>query len=220
MLLRTRDIPPPDQPTNTFLALRPPWPIAERFHSDATQLCADARVFGSQRPFFILHMTLLPLGGAMGRLPHHLLRSIDRALGMVRFPAFEIVLDEAGSFETRKDSVPFVLEGRELMDVAALRFAAMGALHAQELHVLAPKSFRPHMTLAYARRRCPRMSVPPFRWKASEFQLIESWVGRTRYVELGRWTLWDDAPPRWDSSPRKRSWRAEPFLKCAGEMSI
>src|ERR1043165_2963592 len=93
MLLDLRDAPPPDQPTNTFIALRPPWAIAEQFHAKATGVCSNARIVGNRRPFFILHITLFSIGGFMGRLPQPLLKKIDDAVGMVCFPSFEIVLD-------------------------------------------------------------------------------------------------------------------------------
>jgi lambda family phage portal protein len=51
------DIPFPDQPTNTFVALRPPLPVAQRFYSRAAQLCSQAGIAGSRRPSSILHMT-------------------------------------------------------------------------------------------------------------------------------------------------------------------
>lgn len=68
-------------------------------------------------------MTVLPVGGYRGRLPRRLLEDVDAAVSMMQFPAIEVVLDEAGSFETRKDSVPFVLEGGALTDVQALHLA-------------------------------------------------------------------------------------------------
>ena len=205
MLLDTRNnVPPPNQLTNTFIALRPPWPIAEKFYSRATRLCSNSRIDGSRRPFFILHITMLPIGGYLGRLPRTGLEEIDAAIGMVKFPAIEIVLDEAGSFETRRNNVPFVLEGDELTDVHALRLATRDALRIRGLNIPASRTYSPHMTLAYARHRVPRLKVAPFSWKAREFQLIESWVGQTKYVELARWTLRDDEPSHPQTSLRCR----------------
>lgn len=183
------DIPFPDQPTNTFVALRPPLPVAQRFYSRAAQLCSQAGIAGSRRPSSILHMTILPIGRYGGRMPRELLKQIGRAVSMVRLPAIEIMLDQAGSFETRKRDAPFVLEGSELAEVCGLRLAIRAALRVNGLHVPASRSYAPHMTLAYASRRSPRARVEPFIWHAREFQLIESWVGQTRYVELGRWPL-------------------------------
>jgi 2'-5' RNA ligase len=196
MLLKTReaDIPPPDQPTNVFFALRPPWPIAEQFHADAAELCRRAGIVGSRRPFFILHMTMFSLGQAKGRIPGTFLHDIDAAVSMVKFPAFDIVLDEARSFENRRNHVPFVLEGGELADIEVLRGAVRDALHVKEIMVPVRRTFTPHMTLAYASRRSARLKVEPFHWRAREFQLIESWVGCTKYVELARWALWDEPP--------------------------
>ena len=196
MLLDTDgDIPTPDQPIRTFVALRPPPQIAEHFHSRAAQLCARSGIVGSRRPSFILHMTLLMIVEHQGRLPWAVLESIDRALSMVRFPAIDIVLEEARSFETRKDSVPFVLEGSELTEVRALYLAIRDALLVKGFNGSWGNAYAPHMTLAYARRRSPRQGVEAFTWKARDFQLIESWQGSTKYVELGRWTLWDNEKP-------------------------
>lgn len=203
MLLDTgHDIPSPAQPTNTFVALRPPRHVAEQFYSRATRLCSRAGIAGPQRPSFILHMTLLPIGGCLGRLPHTLLEKIDAAIGMVRFPAIDVMLDGARSFETRKASAPFVLEGAELTGVVALRSVSHAALRVKDLNFPTRAAYSPHMTLAYTNHRSPRMTTDPFGWRAREFQLIESWVGRTKYVELGRWKLIDDdVPPEGASSP-------------------
>lgn len=204
MLLDTRnDIPPPGQPTNTFIALRPPWLVAEQFHARATQLCSNARIAGSRRPFSILHITVLPIGGFSGRLPRAFLKHVDAAISMVRFPAFEIVLEEAGSFETKRDHAPFVLQGYEQTDVCALRLITRDSLHVKSLNIPVRAAYSPHMTLAYSRRRAPRMKVDPFSWKAREFQLIESWVGRTKYVELARWSLRDDDLPHAAAQPAR-----------------
>ena len=193
MLLDTRDhIPPPDQLTKTFVALRPPKAIAEQFHSRAAQLCSRAGIAGSRRPSFILHVTLLMIGEHQGRLPRMLLEKIDRAVSMVRFPAIDIALDEARSFETRRDSAPFVLEGYDLTGVRALYLVIRDALLVKGFNVSRRNAYAPHMTLAYARQRSPRIKIDPFSWRACEFQLIESWVGSTKYVELARWRLRDD----------------------------
>jgi 2'-5' RNA ligase len=59
------------------------------------------------------------------------------------------------------------------------------------------------MTIAYSRRRSARVKIQPFSWKAREFQLIESWIGKTKYVELARWTLRDDESPYLEARPAR-----------------
>jgi len=195
MLLDThRNAPPHHQQTNTFIALRPPRDVAEQFYARATQLCSRADIVGSQRPPSILHMTVLSIAGCRGRLPSELLEKIDAAISMVRFSAIDVVLDEAQSFATRKANAPFVLEGDQNTDVLALRLFAGAALCVKGHSFPARGAYTPHMTIAYARRRSPRMKVDPFCWRAREFQLIESWVGQTKYVELARWSLRDALP--------------------------
>lgn len=210
MLLDTRnDVPPPGQEIKTFIALRPPRPIAEQLHERAAQLCARAGIVGSRRPSFILHVTLLLIATHRGRLPRMVLEEIDRVVSMVRFPAFDIVLDEAASFETRKDRVPFVIEGDETTDIWALHLAILNAFRVKGFAVPLGPHYTPHMTLAYARRRSPRLNVEAFSWTARDFQLIESWQGRTKYVELARWNLREDEPYQADSPCRPSCYQNE-----------
>ncbi|MBI1362253.1 MAG: hypothetical protein GC155_18415 [Alphaproteobacteria bacterium] len=147
---------------------------------------------GRQRPIPILHMTVFPIGGGLGRAPRMLLEGIDKAVSSVRFPGIDIVLDQARSFETRQDSVPFVLEGGELTDICALGLATRDALRVKGYSIPARVGYAPHLTVAYSRRRSPRITFEPFGWKARDFQLIESWVDQTKYVQLAEWSLWGD----------------------------
>jgi 2'-5' RNA ligase len=51
------------------------------------------------------------------------------------------------------------------------------------------RSFSPHVTLLYRKGRAFVRPVKPIAWRAAEFVLIHSEIGRTRYRELGRWPL-------------------------------
>ena len=50
-------------------------------------------------------------------------------------------------------------------------------------------SFAPHVTLSYRPDGCGHEFIEPIRWIVDEFLLVESVVGETRHIELGRWQL-------------------------------
>jgi 2'-5' RNA ligase len=49
--------------------------------------------------------------------------------------------------------------------------------------------FVPHMTLLYDRRMVAEQAVDPVRLAVSDFTLVHSLVGQSRYIELARWPL-------------------------------
>ena len=50
-------------------------------------------------------------------------------------------------------------------------------------------AFEPHVTLAYDVRMIAWRDVAPIAWRAREFVLVHSLLGKTQHVTLGRWTL-------------------------------
>lgn len=52
----------------------------------------------------------------------------------------------------------------------------------------ARNGFAPHVTMAYG-ERVPEFPVDPITWTVDEFVLIDSWVGQSKHVALGRWPL-------------------------------
>ncbi len=183
------DVPSIGQPTKTFFALRPPASLAKQFYGKAGKLCSQVELAGAQRPASVLHVTMLLVAEYNGRLPRELLEEIDRALSKIRHAPVVVMFNRAGSFKSRKPEAPFVLDGHEAAGLYALRLAIITALQVRDIIGAPPRRYSPHMTLAYSYRRAPRIAVDPFMWEAREFQLIESWQGKTKYVELGRWAL-------------------------------
>ena len=49
--------------------------------------------------------------------------------------------------------------------------------------------FKPHMTLLYDRKYVAPQPIRPLRWTANEVVLIDSLVGRSQHIVLGRWPL-------------------------------
>jgi 2'-5' RNA ligase len=63
------------------------------------------------------------------------------------------------------------------------------ALLRAHLAVYSGARFSPHVTLLYGGQPMPEIPVDTVSWRVKEFVLIDSFVGRNRHVELGRWRL-------------------------------
>lgn len=179
--------PPKDQLTNVFLAIKPGREEAARVYHSTAPLCSCTRL--SRRPPEILHVTLLSLGGWWGGIPASSLDRVIWALEAVRFPKVDLAFDRAISFGSRKATAPFVLIGEDVVGAMALHLAVRDALRVKGLDVGRRSGFTPHMTLAYGEERLPAISVAPIGWRAVGFQLVESWVEKTRHVTLKSWPL-------------------------------
>lgn len=198
LTLDTAERPHADQPTRTYLMLRPEEREAHRLHQDGERSCQRAGVRARRRPREILHMTLLPIAQGRGRMPDHMLALLDVILRMIRFPAFDVPFDQVQCFH---GSGAFVLTNSDgVTDAAALQLAIVKALELHGFRITRHR-FTPHMTLAYSHHPEPPAPIPLVRWRARQIQLIESWYGKTTHKRLGYWPLWETAPdikPNWN----------------------
>ena len=133
-----------------------------------------------------LHVTPASLGHFSGR-PEWIIAVADaaaRATAAATSP-FDVGFNRAGSFVGRPDNRPFVLRDRgdnaALMTFQQRLWADLGGK--------GRSAFTPHVTLLYDEQLVPEEEVRPVRWTVSEFVLIHSFVGHSRYETLGRWTL-------------------------------
>jgi 2'-5' RNA ligase len=188
------ETPSPNQEVNLFVALKPNRVEAMELYQATNRLCAHMGVRGTQRPPAILHVTLFSIGSCRGRIPSEFLEPMKAALATVRFPAFDLTFDHAMSFGSSAVNAPFVFLGSDdLIGAVALRLAARCALLVKGFRVPQRSGYTPHLTLLYGRQHSFPISVPPFSWRAHNFQLVESWRGKTKHVELGRWPLREPA---------------------------
>jgi len=135
------------------------------------------------------HVTLFHLGDSAG-LRQDVVDAASKAASRVKAASFELVFDQVASFAGRRDKLPFVLKADS--GNAALRaFHAELAVQLREagLASFAGGSFEPHVTLAYDARMIAPMAVAPVCWRAREFVLIHSLLGKTRHLPLARWAL-------------------------------
>lgn len=152
-----------------------------------TGVCDNAGVHGGRLAPERWHMSLFGIDEG-DEIADDVFAFGDTLAAKVSMPAFDLMFDRATSFGPPQveAKMPFVLRGDEGVEGARI-------LHDQLLDSLlqgGPRmSFEPHMTLAYSWSHVPEHVVPPVRWRAKSFVLIQSFVGETRYVIRGRWPL-------------------------------
>lgn len=180
----------PTQPINLFFALMPDVAAREQAHRTARDHCADRRMSGRPLRPDRLHVTLLSIGGGVGRVPDPLMEAALATGDSVTLSEFKMTFDRAVSFARSTGTRPYVLLGNE--DVAGamnLHCGLVGAMWRLGLDVPVRTCFNPHMTLAYDSSHHLEMPIKPVSWIAREFVLIESHVGQTRHIVRGRWPL-------------------------------
>jgi 2'-5' RNA ligase len=172
-----------------FLAIFPDRETAARLTTLAVTQCALHDLRGRPLASERFHVTLFHLGDSAG-LRQDVVDAASKAASRVRAASFELGFDQVASFTGRRDKLPFVLK-------AGSGNAALRAFHAElatqlreaGLAHFAGGSFEPHVTLAYDARLVAPVTVAPVRWRAREFVLIHSLLGKTRHLPLARWAL-------------------------------
>jgi 2'-5' RNA ligase len=163
----------------------------------AARKARAARCFGVDgRPEHTWHLTLQFLGrhvvGDDGELPAGLVRDAIAAANPVALRQFEFTIDRVerlgggGKTPCVLRTAPGSDEAlRQLHEVlhARLRAAGLGRL-------LEARDFLPHVTLAYAQDPFESLLLAePIVWRAREFALLESHIGKSRHKRLAAWPL-------------------------------
>lgn len=172
-----------------FLAIKPDADTAARIAQLVEQLRPVVGFKGKALRPERLHVTLHHLGDFVQSPPEDLVARALRAAGDLVHAPFEVTFDQVVSFHGRRDHRPFVLLGSDgVAELTAFQLALGQSLERAGLPVRqAP--FKPHVTLLYDRGGFAPKAVEPIGWTVREFVLIHSWLGKTRYDELGRWPL-------------------------------
>lgn len=172
-----------------FLAIKPDADTAARIAQRVEQLRSVVGFKGKALRPERLHVTLHHLGDFVQLPSEDLVARTRQAAAGLALPPFDVAFDQVVSFHGRRDHRPFVLLGGE--GVAGL-MAFQTALGEALRHAGVPVPsghFKPHVTLLYDRGGFAPKAVEPITWTVREFVLIHSWLGKTRYDELGRWPL-------------------------------
>lgn len=136
-----------------------------------------------------LHVTLFHLGDTVG-LRQDVVDAASMAASRLQAASFDLRFDQVASFAGRHDKLPLVLRARGGNEpLRAFRAALAARLHEVGLGRFAAAGFEPHVTLAYDTRMVAPQDVAPIAWRAREFVLVHSLLGRKRHLPLGRWEL-------------------------------
>jgi len=169
-----------------FFALLPPPEVAERLVASMPAFQRQHGLGGRPIEAGRLHVTLCAAAKAVGRdMPVEFIEAARAAVNGMRHAPIELHFDRAGTFT---ESGAVVLTGSGNGDATSLSRLLTGPLKRNGLAGEGGSS--PHLTLFYDKRHhLAPVTVEPVRWTSSDFVLLISHVGQSRYDELGRWPL-------------------------------
>jgi len=175
---------------NYFFALSPGSEVREKIALVAEELRTDHALNGGWVASERYHLTLHHLGKFPEIRADRVARAISAA-NKIQSRAFDIKLDKFMSFDSRTGKFPCVLAmsgvSPELDSFWKLLKNNLLAVRLGE-HLV--NSFTPHATLLYSRQPIKEMPLSnPIHWPVKDFVLIESLVGKSEHIELGRWPL-------------------------------
>lgn len=175
---------------NYFFALSPNAEVREQLGQFADELRKNRGVDGSWVGRERYHLTLHHLG----QFPDARSDLVSRAMtaaSKIQAESFDIQFDQFMSFDSRTGKFPCVLgavaESPELKKFwQLLKNNLLAVRLGEHLH----NNFKAHATLLYSRQPVAEFLLPtPIDWHVHDFVLIESLVGKSEHIELGRWPL-------------------------------
>jgi RNA 2',3'-cyclic 3'-phosphodiesterase len=181
----SRDRRPP--PGAVFFAVKPDDDAGTQALARAEELRTAHKLRDKPRRE-LLHVTLFAIGN-FPDLPKERLDAAIRIAAAFRMAPFDITLDRALTFNTRKPKLPLVLAGSDgIAKVRMLRQALLGDMKRAGIRPTAG-SDESHMTLLYDPLNVPERPIEPIRWTVRDFVLVHSHYGLGKHDELGRWPL-------------------------------
>lgn len=172
-----------------FFAVQPDTHAASLADDLERQLRVELGLTGKRVAKERLHVTLHWLQDHIS-LPPDLLAEAMNAGSAAEMAPFDVVFDRVESLGDVNHGGPLVLTGtaglaslRQFQRVLAAAMTDAGA--GQYVR----SSFKPHVTLLYDEQYVPRRNVPAVCWTVNELVLVESRVGKSQHIVLGRWPL-------------------------------
>jgi RNA 2',3'-cyclic 3'-phosphodiesterase len=179
------------QPTtrhNVFFGLSLPAAKAERIMQLMQGIVGRLCLRATLRPVDLLHVSLVGVGDFTGPLPVGMIEAAKVGVSTLQIAAFDVTFSSVASY----GGGAIVLQARAGDRVlVAFREALKLALWKAGVRLPekgARNGFSPHVTMAYG-DWAPEFFVDPISWTVDEFVLIDSWVGQSKHVALGRWPL-------------------------------
>jgi len=175
---------------NYFFALSPDAEVRKQLGQVADNLKANDSLNGSWVASERYHLTLHHLGQFPEAYPDLVKRALAAA-NNIQTEAFNIKLDHFMSFDSKTGKFPCVLTSKyELPELKNFWQLLKNSLFANRLGLELVNTFTPHATLLYSRQPISKnYEVTPIQWQVKDFVLIESLVGKSEHIELGRWPL-------------------------------
>lgn len=172
-----------------YFALRPDAVTLDAIGQRLRDLRHDLGLKGRPLKAEQLHLTLHHVGDFAG-FPADLVHRLLEAGQAVHAAAVPICLDAVLSFgrASRKNNPLVLLAGEPLEPLRGLHRSLGVHLQAAGVSGLRAK-FMPHLTLLHDDAMIELRAIEALRWTASEFLLIDSLLGQSRHVVLGRWPL-------------------------------
>jgi 2'-5' RNA ligase len=182
--------PPVAHTDRLFFALQPDADAAARIASLAQTLRDAHELKGKPLKTPHFHVTLHFLGDHVG-LPQPLVAAARRAAARVACPPFDVTFNRVASFrnKARRPQPLVLLCSDDASALVAFKQTLTDALKQEGLAQSLDMRFTPHITLLYDTRVLPERQVEPIKWTVTEFVLIQSLIGKTRHIPLGRWPL-------------------------------
>lgn len=180
--------PEPVEEKNFFFAVMPPPPAAEEIATRRHEVCIQHRLDGKPMAPDRLHVSLHNIGDPRTRpMTIELAQQAATRAAQITLP-FEVKFDLMARFGGR-------FNGHALALCSKARQPGMEALSSNLANMLTEYSFpvrsgkklNAHVTTMYGDTPETPIAVPPVTWTVKEFVLLESFVGKSRYRELGRW---------------------------------
>jgi RNA 2',3'-cyclic 3'-phosphodiesterase len=173
-----------------FFALSPPNDVRLQLAAVADHLKSDHAIDGSWIARERYHLTLHHLG----KFPEARIDLVNRAIAAankIQVRSFDILLDQFMCFDSKIGNFPCVAtSAAEMPELNHFWQLLKNNLYAVRLGEHLANSFKPHATMLYSKRPISeRHSITPIHWRVKDFVLIESLVGKSEHVELGRWPL-------------------------------
>lgn len=167
---------------NLFFALRPPEDICARIAEATASLPVGGKAVRPDR----LHITTLMLVHR-GTLSDGLGEEAAEVATAIRAAPFNVMFDRLVA-----GTKSIMLLPSEPLDALRMFRERLGFMVMRAgLDFRLDGQFNPHITLLYGNELTFETEIDPIVWKVEDFMLIDSHVGQTKHVELGRWPLRD-----------------------------
>ena len=165
---------------NLYFAVQPAADERQRI----ADLVASLRIGGVPVRLDRLHITTLSLVHD-DVLPEGFAQEAAEIAASIRMPAFRVIFDRL----VGGNRSALLLPSEQLEGLRMFRERLGFALMRAGIPFRQSGKFTPHMTLLYGGQPMPEQEIEPISWLVEDFVLINTVIGETKHVEVGRWPL-------------------------------